>query len=211
MINRILQPCSCISEFFKLIGRKSIRWSAKRRILSFPSTRLINPIIHEHSCKIVYVFFLFVYFYFFFFFQGDGLPTFRLFQTLEIQSVEQSQRQFKLLSTSNSFNSLIARLCWSSNTQRTTWVLGISLNEPQHGKTNKLTCAQWRLRSAWAFAQSDQSSLSAWEKLKSLATVWAHGECWSDWADAHADLIFRWEHMSFCWFCHAAAIWVLKY
>ena len=37
-------------------------------------------------------------------------------------------------------------------------------------------CAQQRLRSAWASAQSDQSSLSAWRKLGSLATHWAHSE-----------------------------------
>ena len=37
-------------------------------------------------------------------------------------------------------------------------------------------CAQWRLRSAWACAQSDQSSLSAWRKLGSLATHWAHSQ-----------------------------------
>ena len=28
---------------------------------------------------------------------------------------------------------------------------------------------------------------------------------WSDWADAQADLSFRWAHMPFCWFCHDAA------
>ena len=39
-------------------------------------------------------------------------------------------------------------------------------------------CAQRRLRSAWAFtqSQSDQSSLSAWRKLGSLATHWARSE-----------------------------------
>ena len=37
-------------------------------------------------------------------------------------------------------------------------------------------CAQRRLTSAWASAQSDQSSLSAWRKLGSLATHWAHSE-----------------------------------
>ena len=37
-------------------------------------------------------------------------------------------------------------------------------------------CAQWRLRSAWASAQSDQSSLSAWRKLGSLATHGVHSE-----------------------------------
>ena len=37
-------------------------------------------------------------------------------------------------------------------------------------------CARRRLRSAWASAQSDQSSLSAWRLLGSLATHWAHSE-----------------------------------
>ena len=43
-------------------------------------------------------------------------------------------------------------------------------------KPTKWVCAQWRLRSAWASAQSDQSSLSAWRKLVSLATHWVHIE-----------------------------------
>ena len=42
-------------------------------------------------------------------------------------------------------------------------------------KQNDL-CAQRRLRSALASAQSDQSWLSAWRKLRSLATHWAHSE-----------------------------------
>ena len=37
-------------------------------------------------------------------------------------------------------------------------------------------CAEQRLRSAWASARSDQSSLSAWRKLGSLAIHWAHSE-----------------------------------
>ena len=37
-------------------------------------------------------------------------------------------------------------------------------------------CAQQRLRSASASAQSGQSSLSAWRKLGTLATQWAHRE-----------------------------------
>ena len=37
-------------------------------------------------------------------------------------------------------------------------------------KPTKWLCAQQRLGSAWAFAQSDQSSLSAWRKFGSLAT-----------------------------------------
>ena len=43
-------------------------------------------------------------------------------------------------------------------------------------KPTKWLCAQRRLRSTWASAQSDQSSLSVWRKLGSLATHWAHSE-----------------------------------
>ena len=43
-------------------------------------------------------------------------------------------------------------------------------------KATKWLCAQQRLRSAWASAQSDQSSLSAWRDLGPLATHWAHSE-----------------------------------
>ena len=43
----------------------------------------------------------------------------------------------------------------------------VYINEPQHEKTNKLTCApiERKLRSAWASAQSDQS-------LRSLCAQW---------------------------------------
>ena len=37
---------------------KPIRCSGKPRILSFPPTHLINSIIHEHSCKILYIYIL---------------------------------------------------------------------------------------------------------------------------------------------------------
>ena len=50
-----------------------------------------------------------------------------------------------------------------------------------------------------------EASLSAWRKLGSLAAHWVHGEDWSDWADAQADLSLRWTYMPFCWFCHEAA------
>ena len=43
-------------------------------------------------------------------------------------------------------------------------------------KPTKWVCAQRTLRSAWASAQSDQSSLSTWRNLGSLATHWAHSE-----------------------------------
>ena len=48
-------------------------------------------------------------------------------------------------------------------------------------------------RAVWS-----ESSLSAWRKLGSLATHWAHSE------DAD-DLSLRWAHRSLCWFCHEAA------
>ena len=53
----------------------------------------------------------------------------------------------------------------------------IKLNHLSHDMTKptKWVCAQWRLRSAWASAQSDQE-LSTWRKLGSLATHWAHSD-----------------------------------
>ena len=49
------------------------------------------------------------------------------------------------------------------------------------------------IRPVWS-----ESLLSAWRKLGSLATHWAHSEDWSDWAHAQADLSLRWAQ-SFCW------------
>ena len=48
-------------------------------------------------------------------------------------------------------------------------------------KPTQWVCAQRRLRSTWAFALTirpvwSESSLSAWRKLGSLATYWAHSE-----------------------------------
>ena len=45
-----------------------------------------------------------------------------------------------------------------------------------------------------------ESSLSAWRKLGSLATHWAHSEDWSDWADAQADPSLCWAHSHFVGF-----------
>ena len=56
-------------------------------------------------------------------------------------------------------------------------------------KQQNSRCAQRRLRSAWASAQSDQSSLSTWRNLGSLA---------SHWETVKTD--FRWAYMPFCWF-----------
>ena len=74
--------------------------------------------------------------------------------------------------------------------------------EPTHHKSNKMTVrpAKTQISPVWS-----ESSLSAWRKLGSLATHWAHSEDWSDWADARTDLSLRWAHMPFCWFCHEAA------
>ena len=51
------------------------------------------------------------------------------------------------------------------------------------------------IRPVWS-----ESSLSAWRKLGSLATNWAHSEDWSDWADAQADLSLRCAHTHFVGF-----------
>ena len=58
-------------------------------------------------------------------------------------------------------------------------------------------CAQRRLRSAWV---SDLKK--AWVLSYPLS---AKKRLWSDWANAQADLSFRWPHKPFCWFCHEMA------
>ena len=69
-------------------------------------------------------------------------------------------------------------------------------------------CVQWRLRSAWASTQSDQSSLSAWRKLGSLATHWAHSED-SDLTGRMPRLMSSLGARSFCWFCREAVyLWM---
>ena len=79
-------------------------------------------------------------------------------------------------------------------------------SEPVHDKTNKITCAQWSLRSAWASAQSGQSLRYPHEEAWGPSLPFtAHSEDWSDWADARADLRLRLAHMWFFWFCRASA------
>ena len=73
-------------------------------------------------------------------------------------------------------------------------------------KPIKWVCAQRRFRSAWASAQSDLYSLCVQWVAKDPRFLHADSEDWSDWANAQADLSFRWAHRdSFCWFCHVAA------
>ena len=79
-------------------------------------------------------------------------------------------------------------------------------NELPHDKINKTTCAQQRLRSAWASAQADQSLVVRMKKHWTLNYLLsAQWRLWSDWVDDQADLSLRWTHMSFCWFCCVAA------
>ena len=61
-------------------------------------------------------------------------------------------------------------------------------------KPTKWVCAQRRLRSAWASAQSDQSSLCAQWVAKDPSFLHADSKDWLDWADAQADLSLRWAH-----------------
>ena len=63
---------------------------------------------------------------------------------------------------------------WHIHLKNTPWKLHDWATSWQNQQSGK--CAQRWLRSAWASAQSDQSSLSAWRKLGSLATHWAHSE-----------------------------------
>ena len=55
--NRIKHSCSCSIEFIRLVA-KSDKMRDKPRILSLSPTRLINSILHEHSCRILYIIFL---------------------------------------------------------------------------------------------------------------------------------------------------------
>ena len=66
-------------------------------------------------------------------------------------------------------------------------------------------CAQWRLRSACASAQSGQSSLCTQWVAKDPSFLHTDSEDWADWVDAQADLSLPWAHMPFCWFCHGLA------
>ena len=51
-----------------------------------------------------------------------------------------------------------------------------TIHEPRHDKTNKWGCAQWRLRSVWASAQSDQSLLCAQWVAKDQSFLHADSE-----------------------------------
>ena len=87
--------------------------------------------------------------------------------------------------------------CWRT-CQLDTHIAGLQQTfAPPRDKTNKMTLRPAKIqislgiRPVWS-----ESSLSAWRKLRSLATHWA---------DAQADLSLRRSHSHICWFCHEAA------
>ena len=64
-----------------------------------------------------------------------------------------------------------------------------------------MACAPSQDRSAWASAQSDQSSLCGQWVAKDPSFLHEDSEdSDQDWADAQADLSLRWAHMPFCGF-----------
>ena len=68
--------------------------------------------------------------------------------------------------------------------------------EPQHDKPTI-----WPMHPA-----KTQINLGIWVGSYGLkVSSCGQRRLWSDWADAQADLSLRWAHMSFWWFCHAAA------
>ena len=110
------------------------------------------------------------------------------------------------------FGSTNTKLCQNKTIWATTWQ-----------KPTKWVCAQQRLRSALASAQSDQSSLGCPGASESLlCTQWvakdprflhADSEDWSDWMDAKTDQTWWMPRLiwvfvgrtSFCSFCHVVA------
>ena len=67
--------------------------------------------------------------------------------------------------------------------------------EPQHYKTNKMTCAPSE--------DSDQPGHPSSQCVAEF--LHADSEDWSDWADVQADLSLRWAQRSFCRFGRTAA------
>ena len=61
-------------------------------------------------------------------------------------------------------------------------------------KPTKWVCAQRRLRSAWASAQSDHFAVRIKKAWTLSYPLRAQPSLWSDWADAQADLSLRWAH-----------------
>ena len=73
-------------------------------------------------------------------------------------------------------------------------------------KLTKWLCAQWRLRSAWASAQSDQSlrclheeSLDPWLSIECTEKTLIRLGWYPGWSESSLGA------KSFCWFCHEEA------
>ena len=66
-------------------------------------------------------------------------------------------------------------------------------------KPTKWVCAQRRLRSGWASAQSEPSLCAQWV-AKDPSFFHADSEDWLDWVDAQADLSLCWPHTHFVGF-----------
>ena len=83
----------------------------------------------------------------------------------------------------------------------------VPTHEPQHNKTNKVTCGPCK--------DSDQPGhLPSLIRVFAVRSLGSQGpntsscgqqRLWSDWADAKADLSLCWAHRSLCLFCHEAA------
>ena len=94
------------------------------------------------------------------------------------------------------------RLVMFHGSRASTNIDNCKIKELQRDKTKQNDmCAQRRLGSACASAQSDQSSLCAHWVAKDPTFLHADSER----ADAQADLSLGCAHMSFCRFCHAVA------
>ena len=139
-------------------------------------------------------------------FTGFGSPfgTILISSMRQVSSVVGSFNILRILPSSVAINTTLYTPFFPVTLSTTTWVhlqkhkikdkINCLMTKP-----TKWLCAQWRLRSAWASAQSDQSSLSAWRKRRSLATHWAHSKD-SDQNGRMSSLGAQ----SFCMFCDEA-------
>ena len=71
-------------------------------------------------------------------------------------------------------------------------------------KPTKWLCAQRRLRSAWASAQS--SLCAEWVAKDPSFSSCGQRRLWSDWADAQADLSLRWVHILLVLSCRGSNV-----
>ena len=85
-------------------------------------------------------------------------------------------------------------------------------NEPPHDKTKNVVSRPAKTQISLGICPVwSESSLSAWRKLGSLATHWAHSED-SDQTNAQADLSLRWAHTHFVGFVMRRLIsYIFKY